>query len=202
MSDPKKKATIGVGITAAAAAIIALLFNVEGGFVDHPNDPGGATNHGITERVARDHGYAGDMRALPKETAERIYFEDYIAKPGFDRLIEISVPLAEEAIDSGANAGPAQPSRWFQIALNSLNRQERDYPDIAVDGKIGPASLAAYDALAAKRGKSAACRLVGRLMDAQQGAHYLALARDNSRFESFMPGWVDHRLGNVDFGRC
>ncbi|QIG80126.1 hypothetical protein G5C33_10260 [Sphingosinithalassobacter tenebrarum] len=202
-TDGSRRRTGGAAIvTAAAAAIIAALFHVEGGYVDHPDDPGGATNHGITERVARDHGYDGPMAALPKETAQEIYFDDYIAAPGFDRLLEISVPVAEEAIDSGVNAGPAMPSRWFQIALNSLNRQERDFRDIRVDGRIGPASLAAYAALERVRGKATACRLVGRLMDAQQAGHYLSLASGNSRFESFMPGWIDARIGNVDFERC
>ncbi len=45
----------------------------EGGFVDHPNDRGGPTCWGITEQVARAHGYRGDIRELPRSTAEAIY---------------------------------------------------------------------------------------------------------------------------------
>lgn len=190
------------GISAAALAIIAAITAVEGGFVDDPNDPGGATNRGITETVARTHGYTGDMRALPEETATRIYFDDYIVKPGFDAVIERSPALGEEVADQGVNFGPHRPSCYVQQALNALNRQGRDYPDVKVDCDVGPATIAAYDALARKRGAAEACRLMVKLMDAQQGAEYLRLVAANPRLEQFMPGWIAARIGNVDLGRC
>lgn len=186
----------------AVVAIIGGVFAIEGGFIDHPSDPGGATNHGVTEKVARKHGYRGDMRALPKDEAARIYNVDYIVKPGFTPLVDLSKPVAEEVIDSGVNAGPARPSRWLQIALNSLNRRGADYPNIAVDGKVGPGTLAAYRNLQRKRGAAAACEMVVKLLDAQQAAHYLRLASNDNAYEDFMPGWTMNRLGNVDFRDC
>lgn len=191
-----------LSIPTGALAIIASVFAIEGGYVDHPSDPGGATNHGITRQVAREHGYTGPMKDLSKEWAQAIYWTDYIERPGFAPLIGISRPVAEEVIDSGVNAGPAQPARWFQIALNSLNRRQRDYADLAVDGKLGPVTLSAYGRLQAVRGKAKACQLLVKLLDAQQAAHYLRLANDNSPYEDFMPGWADNRLGNVDFRAC
>lgn len=190
------------GLSAGALAIIAALFNVEGGFVDHPSDPGGATNHGVTERVARDAGYAGDMRTLPKELAAGILFDGYIKRPGFEPVVALSLPVGEELVDSGVNAGPAVASRWFQTALNSLNRRQKDYADIPVDGKVGPATVAAFQRLRAVRGTPASCRMLVKLMDGQQVAHYLALGRGNTQFEDFMPGWIAARVGNVDLKRC
>ena len=67
-------------IGGVAAAIIVAVFAVEGGYVNNPKDPGGATNHGITEQVARQHDYKGDMRDLTREVAESIYYADYIEK--------------------------------------------------------------------------------------------------------------------------
>jgi lysozyme family protein len=190
------------GISTAALAIIATVFGVEGGYVAHPSDPGGPTNHGITEQVARAHGYRGDMRVLPEAIAQSVYFADYIKAPGFDRLIDVSEPVAREAIDSGVNTGPAHPSRWLQNALNALNRRQRDYADIAVDGHVGPATVAAYQSLAKLRGPAMACRLIVRLMDGQQAVYYLSLSANNSKFEDFMPGWIEARIGNVDLGTC
>ncbi|WP_370171278.1 glycoside hydrolase family 108 protein [Sphingobium abikonense] len=192
----------GGGLTVAVLAIIASIFNVEGGYVNNPRDPGGATNHGVTEKVARAHGYAGPMASLPKDVARQIYFDDYVKAPGFDRLIELSEPVGEEAVDSGVNAGPAQPSRWLQIALNSLNRQGRDYPELKVDGRAGAKTMAAFAALQKLRGRPEACRMVLKLMDAQQAAHYLRLTEGNSTFETFMPGWITNRIGNVPLEKC
>lgn len=191
-----------LAIPAGALAIISAIFAVEGGYVNDPRDPGGATNHGVTQKVAREHGYQGDMRAFPKEWAQSIYYEDYILKPGFAPIVELSLPVAEEAVDSGVNTGPAQPSRWFQIALNSLNRQQRDYADLKVDGKVGPATVAAFKRLQETRGKAKACSAMVKLMDAQQAVYYLSLTQKNDNYENFMLGWVDHRLGNIDLKRC
>ena len=50
------------------------LLGHEGGFVDHPKDPGGATRYGITQRVARANGYVGDMRNFPlSEAMQKLY---------------------------------------------------------------------------------------------------------------------------------
>lgn len=196
------KVKIVATASAAALAIIAAIFQVEGGYVNNPNDPGGATNHGVTEAVARAHDYKGDMRDFPKALGQQIYFEDYIRKPGFDRLIELSAAAGEEVVDSGVNAGPAKPSQWLQVALNSLNRRGKDYPDVPVDGRAGPATMAAFASLQRVRGRAEACRLVVKLLDAQQAAHYLRLAGNNSQFETFMPGWVSARIGNVPLEKC
>ncbi len=48
----------------------ALLLGHEGEFSDHPDDPGGKTRYGVTEAVARETGYKGDMRELPLELAQ------------------------------------------------------------------------------------------------------------------------------------
>ena len=49
----------------------------EGEFSDDPHDLGGATRYGITEAVAREVGYRGDMREFPLDVAKRIYRERY-----------------------------------------------------------------------------------------------------------------------------
>ena len=53
------------------------LIGFEGGFSDDARDPGGKTRFGVTEAVAREVGYRGDMRELPVDLAKRIYAERY-----------------------------------------------------------------------------------------------------------------------------
>lgn len=169
----------------------------EGGFIDHKSDPGGATNFGITERVARANGFKGHMRDLTKSEAIRIYHREYIEKPGFLGIAEIDPLVAEEVIDSGVNTGQSRAAEWFQTALNLFNRRGTDYADVSVDGKIGAASLAAFRALIAKRGQVTARELIIDALDGLQFGHYASLAASNSKFEDFMPGWVRARIGNT-----
>ena len=197
----RAKAAIGA-VAAAIALIVTAIFSVEGGYVNNPRDPGGETHHGVTKAVARENGYQGPMRALTRDRAFSIYQDQYIRKPGFLPLVERDRHLAEEVIDSGANAGPARAARWLQESLNHLNRQQLDYPDVVEDGRVGPATIAAFDALRKLRGAAKACALLVKLMDAKQAQHYAALGGRNSKFETFMVGWIDHRIGNVGPGRC
>lgn len=204
MPAPKPKAGTGkkAGLAGAIMFIVAGVVAVEGGYVDDRNDPGGKTHHGVTEREARANGFKGDMRDLTRDQAVDIYARRYVEGPGFDRIVERSFALGEEMVDTGVNLGTRRPGCYIQTALNSLNRQQADYRDVKVDCQVGPATLAAYDALAKRRGERKACEMVLKLVEAQQAAHYLSLANGNSKFETFMIGWTDHRLGNVPLARC
>ena len=101
----------------------------EGGFVDHPSDPGGATNYGITERVARDYGYKGSMRTLPRATAIEIYRKQYWDAVHGDHL---PFAVAFQVFDAAVNHGAGNAKRWLQQALG-----------VTADGAIGPITLAA-----------------------------------------------------------
>lgn len=108
------------------------LLKHEGGFVDHKDDPGGATNHGVTERVARKHGYTGHMRDYPKSEAAKVYRVDY-----WDAIKaeELPAPLRYPVFDAAVNSGPVQAVKWLQRALG-----------VADDGVIGPKTIAAAKA--------------------------------------------------------
>lgn len=193
---PKLKATLGA-VAAAVTTVIGSVVYIEGGYVNDPKDPGGATNHGITEAVARKHGYQGHMKDLPKDLAEDIYIKDYVIAPGYDKVIGMSYAVGHKMIDIGVNAGTGRSSLWFQKSLNAVNRGGADYPKIAEDGKIGSGTLAAYQGLQKKRGKVEACRMVIKMLDAQQTMHYM-----NLNMPTFTPGWVINRSGNVPLSDC
>jgi len=165
----------------------------EGAFVNDPRDPGGATIWGITERVARKQGYTGAMRDMSRDLAKNIYFSQYVKDPGFAAIVPLSETLAEEVIDTGINMGVAVSSMFLQTALNAFNNQGADYPDVLVDGDVGPATIAALRAYLAKRGALGVTVLL-RALNAQQGARYLTIGANRPASEAFEFGWFANRV--------
>lgn len=192
----------GFGAAGAVALILAMIFGHEGGYVNNRNDPGGETIWGCTIAVARANGWTGPMKSMPKAECARILVSQYIEKPGWMPIVEREPVLAYEIIDTGVNAGPARAKVWFQASLNVFSRGGRDYPRIVEDGKIGPATIAAYDNLVRRRGKRKACELMVKSADAFQAAHYTKLCQGSQALSDFCVGWYDSRIGNAPIGKC
>lgn len=167
---------------------------VEGDFSNHPADRGGATRWGVTEAVARSHGYAGDMRHFPRKEAAVIYKRKYWHRPGFDQIAKRAPHIAAELFDTGINMGTRTASGFLQRALNALNRNGRDYQDISVDRKIGGQTLAALDKFLGKRGTKGEIVLL-KAIEALQGARYIKLAETRPANEAFLYGWLANRIG-------
>lgn len=113
-------------------AAFDLLLKHEGGYSDHAADPGGKTRFGITEAVAREVGYRGDMRELPLDLAKRIYKERYWSPV---KAEELPPAVRYVVFDAAVNSGPGQSVKWLQRALGVVD-----------DGVIGPRTLAAANA--------------------------------------------------------
>lgn len=167
----------------------------EGGYVNHPADKGGPTRFGITEAVARAHGYAGPMAQLPREEAAAIYRRLYWLRPRLDEIASRSPLLAAELFDTGVNMGPGVAITFFQRALTALNRCGKDYPDLVPDGRIGTVTLAAFDAFLNIRGATGGERVLLRALEALQGERYLRLAERRPANEAFLYGWLANRIG-------
>lgn len=167
---------------------------VEGDYSNHPADRGGPTRWGVTEAVARRHGYAGDMRHFPYAEAAAIYKRNYWRKPGFDKISIQAPQLAEELFDTGINMGPAIAAGFLQRALNALNRNSRDFDDIATDRKIGPQTLGALEQFLKKRGDGGETVLL-KAVEALQGERYIKLAEQRPANEAFLYGWLANRIG-------
>lgn len=164
----------------------------EGGYVNSPDDSGGKTRYGITERAARAWGYDGPVHDLPRDIAVRIY-EDAYWPPALDDLLALSPRLAAEMFDTGVNMGPRRAVRFLQRALNVLNRQERDFGDIAVDGILGPVTVDAVTAfLRLRRGRGETALLTA--VNCLQGASYIQLAERRKKDEAHLFGWLAHRI--------
>ena len=127
-------------VTQIARQIVAR----EGGFVDDPDDPGGATKHGVTVHTMRRLGLdlsgdgrvdAADVRLVDQAQAVRIFIEHYYHGPQIDLL---PVPLQPSVFDMYVNAG-AQAVRLLQRLLVQMRI------DVVVDGVIGPQTVAASE---------------------------------------------------------
>jgi lysozyme family protein len=175
-------------------ALVDAVIEREGGYANHSADKGGPTCFGITEAVARAHGYRGAMRRLPRDEAAAIYTRLYWLRPRFDEVARRSPRVAAELFDTGVNMGPAVAATFLQRALTALNRNGGDYPDLVPDGRIGPVTLAALDCFLAVRGTSGETVLL-RALEALQGERYLRLAERRPANEAFLYGWLANRIG-------
>lgn len=114
-----------------------LMFGHEGGYVNNPKDPGGATKYGITHKTLAAHRGAlsvtpAQVKALTKEEATEIYRRSYWSQSGGDLL---PVGIDYMAFDYGVNSGPAQ-------AIKSLQR----IIGVTADGIVGGQTIAAVKA--------------------------------------------------------
>ncbi|WP_034912989.1 glycosyl hydrolase 108 family protein [Erwinia sp. 9145] len=162
----------------------------EGGYVNNPNDKGGPTNWGITQAVARAHGYTGDMRNLTREKALIILEADYWYGPRFDQVAALSESIATELTDTGVNMGPAMAAKFLQRSLNVFNNQGKLYPDITADGQIGPRTIAALNAFLSGR-KQAGETVMLKALNSLQGARYIELSETRAANEEFTYGWFE-----------
>jgi len=192
------------GIAATIAAILVGIYAAEGGYVNDKHDRGGATNYGVTEAVARQNGYVGDMRNFPKHCygdvtvcADKIYVERYIVAPGYYPLLSIEPAVAEELIDTGVNMGPRWPSIWFQSSINVFCGTK-----LAPDGKVGPKTIAAYESCATQKGSVALCKMMLDSLDRSQEARYRRIVANNPSQAKFLRGWLRLRVGNVNPQSC
>ncbi|UFS66443.1 MULTISPECIES: holin-associated N-acetylmuramidase [Paracoccus] len=133
-------------VTQIAAEIVAR----EGGYVNDPDDPGGATNYGVTlatlQRLGIDKTGDGrvdvaDVRALTRADAERIFVEHYFRRP---RLAELPASVQASVFDMYVNAG----SNAVKILQRLVTRMGFAAAD---DGLVGPRTI-----LAARQADAAA----------------------------------------------
>ena len=149
------------------ARAFPLVLKHEGGYVDHPRDPGGATNLGVT--IGTLSGWLGrpatkaEVRALTVDAVAPIYRKNY-----WDAVRGDDLPSGVNycVFDFGVNSGPRRAIMALQRALN-----------VADDGAIGPITLAAVR-------KADPEQLVSRICSDR-----LAFMRQLSTWPTFGRGW-------------
>ena len=172
---------------------IAALKPIEGGYTNDPADSGGPTNFGITEATARAFGYEEDMRAMPREVAIWIYRKRYWDALSLDPIALLAPDVAKELFDSAVNCGPDVAGKWLQRSLNALNNGATMWPDMTVDGRVGPISVAAFRSFYTARGAEGV-KVLLRALNSLQGAFYIGLAESQPKDERFVYGWLLNRV--------
>lgn len=147
---------------------LKIILHHEGGYVNHPKDPGGETNLGVTKRVYEEFGGTKSMKDLTIEDVTPIYKKNY-----WDRVKGDSLPSGLDlcVFDFGVNAGTGRAAKYLQNMIGATP-----------DGGIGPMTLKAVDAYVAKHGVDGA---VKNYQEARQG-YYERL----KTFETFGRGWT------------
>ena len=140
----------------------------EGGYVNHPKDPGGETNRGVTKRVYQEHGGTKDMKDLVVEDVAPIYKKGY-----WDRMKGDDLPGGLDlcVFDFGVNAGPNRAAKFLQKMIGTT-----------VDGGIGPNTLAKVEEYIRENGEHEA---VNKYQEMRQ-KYYEQL----STFDTFGKGWT------------
>lgn len=158
----------------------------EGGWVDHPNDPGGETNFGISTLIVQREGITnaelglpdgrlpGWMKAMKVDAAVAIYKKLFWDRYKYGSIVDQTA--ATKVFDCAVNCGPGRAGAMAQRAANALGAT------LATDGVMGPKSFAAINALDGKA-------FVKAFAD-QMRAYYQAIIVKNPKLQVFSKNWM------------
>ena len=147
---------------------LEIILHHEGGYVNHPKDPGGETNLGVTKRVYEEWGGTKDMKDLTVEDVAPIYRKNY-----WDRMKCDDLPSGLDlcVFDFGVNAGPGRAAKYLQNLVGAT-----------ADGAIGPGTLAKVNEYLSNN----SVHLIVEKYQAARQSYYESL----STFETFGRGWT------------
>ena len=146
----------------------------EGGarFTDNPDDRGGATKYGISQRAYPNE----DIANLTEAQAKAIYKRDYWDKVCGDQVK--SQAVAENVFDTAVNMGSTTATKLVQMILG-----------IAIDGKFGPSTLDAANKTDDKAFLSE--------FTLAKVARYAAICNKDRSQSKFLLGWINRSLGGA-----
>jgi lysozyme family protein len=153
-------------------ACLKVILKHEGGYVNHPRDPGGITNLGVTKRVweewTRRRVTEAEMRGLTPDMVAPLYRKNYWDKV---RGADLAPGLDLHVFDFAVNAGPARAMRYLQMMIGAVP-----------DSKIGPASLKSLSKYIDAHGIR---RAILRYAELREGYY-----RELPTFKTFGKGWL------------
>ena len=172
----------------------------EGGYANDSVDRGGETYRGISrvhhfgwigwDKIDGLKAEAGFPGLLESDRNLQASVKSFYKQKYWDRFLgdEISdQQVAMELYDTGVNMGVRRSVRFLQNGLNLLNRNQKNYQDLIVDGWLGQQSLNLLLKYLRQDGNANALL---KLMNIQQGARYVGIMECDSTQEKYARGWL------------
>ncbi len=169
---------------------LAFCLRWEGGYADDPDDPGGATNYGISLRYLKGLPLACgdvdgdgdvdkyDIRSLTPQKAGKLYWRDFWDAPGLDRLCDAERPLFAIAVfDTAVNMGVGRAKRLAQKAAGAKQ-----------DGIWGPKTWAAF--------RERSDIVLVELLCFYRRQHYRSIVEMRPTLGKYLSGWT-HRVDDL-----
>lgn len=176
------------------------VLNLEGGYVDNPNDRGKETYKGISRRwfpnwpgwklIDIKKNQTNFPANLEKDTSLQLlvidfYREEFWFNIKLDMLSNQEV--ATEVFDCALNCGIDFAIKSLQRTVNILNKAQKSWKNIAVDGKIGKETMGIVNAIVDQQ-------LIVKVLNLYQAARYIGICEKDESQEVFFAGWINKRV--------
>jgi len=177
---------------------------IEGGYINDPVDSGGETYKGVARK--KHQSWKGWIiidaekklndfpksleRNLALQQLVKVFFKDFF----WDTLSLDKINnqlIANELFDTGVNMGVSIAGRFLQRSLNVSNRVGKDYPNLVVDGNVGPKTVETFN-------KHKRPDVIYKIMNCLQGERYVSICEEKESQERFLFGWME-RVFEINF---
>jgi lysozyme family protein len=180
-----------------------LTMAIEIGWVNDPRDHGGETINGISRRsfpewagwpivdqAKKEIGFPANLKIKDElnKLIRAFYKQQFWNKLSLDAFAEQKI--ANELFDTGVNCGSGVAATFLQRALNVCNRNQRDYPNIIVDGIIGGKTIGVINSHRRPL-------LVLKTLNVLQGARYFEICEHKEDQEIFWNSWMSRVFENI-----
>lgn len=177
----------------------AKVLRIEGGYVNDPDDRGRETYKGISRRyhpgwpgwthidaAKRKKAFPDNLQANGdlQNMVRSFYHQEYWQKFWGDKIPDQDI--AEELFDTSVNLGKSRNIRFLQTALNALNRAEKLYNNLKVDGRFGKRTFGALQAYL----EHDPPRFLLNVINVLQGYHYIQATQKLESQEKYLRGWL------------
>lgn len=164
--------------------------DTQGGLTD-PTFDGHWTNWGWTESTLKAHGIEVHPRNLTFKLAYDSYEQIFFRRSGASAVMPYHPWLARLLFNYGVHAGYKSAAERLQAILNYQNGKGKRWPDLLVDGAVGPRTVECVKAYCKLRHGEQGRDVLFMDFIISMGSHYQMLAKANDKYEDYYYGWMN-----------